>query len=397
MALAQNGTRPRAISPVHFQPLQVRGSNPNPSGLTARMFKESGPTTRYHCDPDSPWADVRNRPTVVMPTPKLPQTFRGFHAPEQRAVTGDSPLPLVHPRLGEVLARKCGYMPHPCFDEESQAETIIGAMPPRPDQFTPKGKLKKPYKPKAPKGLPPYLAALYEVELLTREQEQHLFRQMNYLLHICQQLQERLKVEQRPHCIRGLVEEFLAYWAAVESVKNQIIRANLRLVVSIAKRRVTFDRTNFFELISDGNVSLIKAVEKFDFSRGNKFSTYATWAIRKNFSGTISKEVERQKRFPTGADATFENAADRREGSDENDDRRANQLRRVISGLLGRLDDRERRIIVGRYGLNGAIEQTLEQVGRELGITKERVRQLESRAEEKLRKWAAEGPLDLEL
>ena len=67
-------------------------------------------------------------------------------------------------------------------------------------------------------------------------------------------------------------------------MKNQIIRSNLRLVVSIAKRHVG-PSNNFFELVSDGNMSLIRAVEKFDYSRGNKFSTYASWAIMKNLRG----------------------------------------------------------------------------------------------------------------
>jgi len=67
-------------------------------------------------------------------------------------------------------------------------------------------------------------------------------------------------------------------------VQNQIIRANLRLVVSIAKKRVGATTADLFELVSDGNMSLMRAVEKFDFSRGFKFSTYASWAIIKNFS-----------------------------------------------------------------------------------------------------------------
>src|SRR5262249_61659972 len=75
--------------------------------------------------------------------------------------------------------------------------------------------------------------------------------------------------------------------------KNQIIRANLRLVVSISKKRVG-PSNNFFELVSDGNMSLIRAVEKFDANRGFKFSTYASWAIMKNFARTIREEKTRR-------------------------------------------------------------------------------------------------------
>ena len=71
------------------------------------------------------------------------------------------------------------------------------------------------------------------------------------------------------------------------------------------------------------------------------------------------------------------------------------RMQEAVKGMLGRLDDRERQIIISRFGLGGASEQTLEQLGRELGITKERVRQIESRAQDKLRKIASEEKLDL--
>ena len=82
------------------------------------------------------------------------------------------------------------------------------------------------------------------------------------------------------------------------------MRANLRLVVSIAKRHVG-PADNFFELVSDGNMSLIRAVEKFDFARGNKFSTYASWAIMKNFARTIPDEHRRRDRFRTSQSEMF--------------------------------------------------------------------------------------------
>ena len=89
----------------------------------------------------------------------------------------------------------------------------------------------------------------------------------------------------------------------------------------------------------------------------------------------------------------FEAAADNR--TDEHEYESASKrMQEAVKGMLGRLDERERKIIISRFGLGGASEQTLEQLGRELGITKERVRQIESRAQEKLRKIASEGMLD---
>ena len=95
------------------------------------------------------------------------------------------------------------------------------------------------------------------------------------------------------------------------AVKNQIIRSNLRLVVSIAKRRVGSGE-NFFELVSDGNMSLIRAVERFDFARGNKFSTYASWAIMKNFARSIPEEHRHRDRYRTSYGEMFNITEDAR-------------------------------------------------------------------------------------
>src|SRR5258708_3630491 len=143
-------------------------------------------------------------------------------------------------------------------------------------------------------------------------------------------------------------------------------------------------------------MSLIRAVEKFDFARGNKFSTYASWAIMKNFARTIPEENFQRDRFVTGHEQMFESAADNR--SDEREyESVVKRMQETVKGLLVHLDDRERRIIICRYGLNGASEQTLRQLGQELGITKERVRQLEARAQEKLRTIASEENLELSM
>ncbi len=286
-------------------------------------------------------------------------------------------------RARQLLDHRIEAMPHPSFDDPTAWPAILAPMPEVADGRPPR-------RTKAPKGLPPYLTSLYEVPLMPREQEAHLFRRMNFLKYRANQLRDELDPTRarasRLDEIERLQDEALA-------VKNQIIRANLRLVVSIAKRHVG-PSNNFFELVSDGNMSLIRAVEKFDFALGNKFSTYASWAITKNYARTIPEEAHRRDRFVTGHEAMFEAAADNRTGEHEYEGA-LKGMQAAIRGMLGRLDDRERRIIVSRFGLNGAGEQTLEQLGRELGITKERVRQIESRAQEKLRKFASDEKLDL--
>ena len=102
----------------------------------------------------------------------------------------------------------------------------------------------------------------------------------------------------------------------LRTVKDLLVKCNMRLVVSIAKKH-SVQTDNFFELLSDGNMSLLRAVEKFDYSRGNKFSTYASWAIMKNFARSIPEEKRRRERYLTSNDEFFDAAADTR--SDEHE------------------------------------------------------------------------------
>jgi len=285
-------------------------------------------------------------------------------------------------RAARLLETKLEFMPHPSFDDPKVREEILAPMPGAEGRV---GASKK-----APEGLPPYLAGLYDDPLLNREQEAHLFRKMNYLKYLASKIRDKIDPARARTADLDTVDRLLDDALAV---KNQLIRANLRLVVSIAKKRVGL-LSNFFELVSDGNMSLIRAVEKFDYSRGNKFSTYASWAIMKNFARSIPEEHSRRDRYVTGHDEMFEAAADNR--ADEYEQETAQRQRQeAVSRLLGKLDDRERRIIVSRFGIGGADEQTLEALGRELGVTKERIRQLEVRAQNKLRKIADEERLDL--
>ena len=142
---------------------------------------------------------------------------------------------------------------------------------------------------------------------------------------------------------------------------------------------------NFFELVSDGNMSLIRAVEKFDFARGNKFSTYASWAIMKNFARTIPDEHKRRDRFRTSQSEMFAATEDARTDQYEQESAQI-AARAQIGRILERLDEREQKIIISRFGLDHTHEPlTLKEVGEEMGVTKERIRQIEARALAKLR------------
>lgn len=285
-------------------------------------------------------------------------------------------------RAKNLIDQPIEFMDHESFHQPNADELILGPPPAReePDEHHAQ-----------PAGLPAYLESLYQLPLLTREEEGYYFRKMNYLKFKAEELRKTLN-PQRPKAaamreVERLLEESL-------TVKNFLIRSNLRLVVSIAKKHMR-PNANFFEMVSDGNMSLLRAIEKFDFSRGNKFSTYASWAIMKNFARTIPAEHTLLDRFKTGSDEVFQFSSDNR--GDQFQAERENQTQHdILMRILDRLDPREREILLLRFGLRSGDEpKTLEEVGHRFGVTKERARQLEARGLKKLRQIAANEKLDI--
>jgi RNA polymerase primary sigma factor/RNA polymerase sigma factor len=292
---------------------------------------------------------------------------------------------LIDMRKERINELPLDYIYNADFEDASREAEFLGAEPEA---------AVAPRKVRAPSGLPSYLASLYDAALLTREQEYHLFRKMNYLKHKATRIRESLETARGNKS--ALMDEVESLYEQIVKTKNRIVQSNLRLVVSIAKRHMG-SSDDFFGLVSDGNMSLIRAVEKFDYSRGNKFSTYASWAIMKNFARTIPNEFKHRDRFRTTAEELFLARQDER--TDPYAEENAHQRRqRELGRILNRLDEREQKIIVARFGLGRGNEPaTLKQVGEELGVTKERIRQLEARALSKLREAADESKIDIEL
>lgn len=349
---------------------------------TLKQFDRDHPDLAIFPDSTGPLGEESKR--------KIYQQFRRGEPVDSLAKKYCRTKTSIYRIVGEMRARRILELPleyipseeFPLVRSERQEKEVLGP-PPRNDQPLKKSRL--------PSGLPPYLASLYEVPLLSREQEMHLFRKMNYLKYRADQLRLKLEVS-RPKS--GLMDQIEQFYDQSVATKNEIISANLRLVVSIAKRHVG-QSENFFELVSDGNMSLIRAVEKFDYSRGNKFSTYASWAIMKNFARTIPDEHRHRDRYRTSHAEMFTTTEDGRSDQFEQESAQF-QRESQVEKILGRLDEREQQIIMSRFGLQRGHEPlTLKEVGAELGVTKERIRQIEARALNKLRKAAQEEKIEI--
>ena len=241
----------------------------------------------------------------------------------------------------------------------------------------------------AGKALTPYLASLYPTRLLTKDEEQYYFRRMNWLKFRAATARGRLD---RRRASARQMEQVEGWLAEAETVKSIIITSNLRLVVSIAKKFV--DASNSFEeLVSDGNVALMRAVEKFNFALGNRFSTYATYAIQRHFFRMSHKGRQQRSRFVTSDEALKDRAA----STDDSPYCSAEQigtLKKLFAGFLGDLEPRERQIVVARFGFDGKPPRTFRELGTSMGVCKERIRQIQTRAMEKLRDMAAEAKLE---
>jgi len=280
-----------------------------------------------------------------------------------------------------------------------------------------------------------YLQEIGETDLLTMQEEVWLAKRMErgklaeeYLLD------DSLTTDVRAGLDSDRMDGDLA--------RAHLIRANLRLVVSVAKKYVGRG-LSFLDLIQEGNIGLMKATDKFDYKRGYKFSTYATWWIRQAITRAISDQsrtirlpvhvgetinrvkktghrlqqiLEREptqeeiaramdvsddkvrqvldvSRHPISLEAPVGQDGDAFLGDFIEDDSMPHPLeiashellKSQISDALSKLTERERKIIVLRFGLEDGKFRTLEEVGREFGITRERIRQIEAKALRKLR------------
>jgi RNA polymerase primary sigma factor len=243
--------------------------------------------------------------------------------------------------------------------------------------------------PKRPPNVSAYFAALYETPLLSAEEEATLFRRFNYLKFRAETLRRRI-TEKRPDASK--VREIANYLRQAEKIWERLVQANLRLVVSIARRFVN-EHNSLDDLISDGQIALMSAVRSFDYSRGFRFSTYATHAIQRAYYRRMKTSQRDAHRLRALSSGFLEEIPDRVNANDTSEEE-FRLLQQTIRWISEELSDRERFILESRFGLDGGREQrTLRDIGEELGISKERVRQIQLHAIEKLKVLANPQPL----
>jgi RNA polymerase primary sigma factor len=280
-----------------------------------------------------------------------------------------------------------------------------------------------------------YFKQISRYALLTVEEERHIGEKIEGLRKEIFQLENNEDIEMDPEEKARLEELLLTY-------KNKMINANLRLVVSIAKN-YQHRGLSLLDLIDEGNIGLIEAVERFDYTRGCRFSTYGTWWIRQAIIKSIAdkgrviripnymlntikkcyfvakqltqdlgrdpsdkelseylgvpvskvKEIVKLSQETTSLDIIVDDANLTRLADLIKDENLAEPFEMVFSmtiqetmgNILSQLSEREMRIIQLRYGLTGQEPLTLEETGKLLGITRERVRQIQEKATFKLR------------
>jgi RNA polymerase sigma factor (sigma-70 family) len=228
-------------------------------------------------------------------------------------------------------------------------------------------------------------------QLMKAAEEQVMFRRFNFTKLRLSKLQAKIKKE---GLTRQAAEEFVEWHRKFEHFREYLVRTNLALVLAMAKRSRLGD-TDFSEIVSEGNMALLRAVDKFNVDRGFKFSTYACRAILKAFSRTAQKHSRHRTRFPVEFEPEMEksNWSDRKR--DEVEEDCVDELKQIVDRNLADLSSIEQTVIRRRFNWEQEDESplTLEEVGRIIGVTKERVRQIQNKALIKIKNVMEEGVL----
>jgi RNA polymerase sigma factor (sigma-70 family) len=275
-------------------------------------------------------------------------------------------------RAERILRTEPHYIYHACFDDPDAATEILGPPPERASQRE---------RTRAAKDADFYVAFLYQTDPLSRDEEFYLFRKMNYLKFCAYRLRQGL--DPATVTLRQ-VEEIERLERESNELRNFIVECNLRLVTARAKHFARTTGLPLDELISEGNIGLVQAVEHFDFSRGTKLSTYATWAITNKLLAYFHRSRRQSNHFVNEQGELLDFVEGKAVDVEENVSHA--EIRDVLVGLLEHLRERERIAVENRFGLTPTGEtRTLKELAVQWGVTKQRAQQVCAGAVGKLR------------
>jgi RNA polymerase sigma factor (sigma-70 family) len=264
------------------------------------------------------------------------------------------------------------YIAHPIFHSRNAEKLLFGSNGKQDGRST-REAATRPARAKAPVTFTP-------------DQEQQAFQRYNYArLRVFRTLERH----EGKRLSAAATRQILLWQKRALQARAEIVQANIPLVLAMAKR-TRLAGVDFSELVSEGNMALLRSVDKFDTNRGFKFSTYACRAILKSFSRVAMRASRYRTRFPVEFDPALEKSDYLERQRAQAEDACVDELRDIIANNEADLNDVEQKVIRARFALDTPISKrpipmTLEQVGRIIGVTKERVRQIQNRALDKLR------------
>ncbi len=305
---------------------------------------------------------------------------------------------IVHQRRAvALLAKKIVFVPSDEFLRDNARMRILGkplqVETPEPDRrIEPFALVGEDLSPNSRQALlPEYMQILKTTSVLNRDQEIELFRRYNFLKYLVATERHQIKLT---NVSATLLAQLEGYLEQAEAIHRMLVEANLRLVVGIASKH-TGDGANFSELVSKGNFALIQAVEEFDYTKGFRFSRRASLNIAKEYAKVSGRSTELTRKRAQSL-ATIQRGIRETTADVLAIERVRQSLAEVIREEL---DEREQYIILHHFGLVGTSlrkkTKTLKQIGDELGLTKERIRQIELTALQKLRQCLSKEQFEL--